>query len=116
MLGLCFCGREARGFYYERPIPVPRIKPLAKATAAPKVRCCSMVCLDVAFNRKGVMPELSKFETIAIAAVSAPAGAYIETVGDTDIANWSVATWDGFLECVVTSFTRKMRELVGSDA
>jgi len=62
------------------------------------------------------MPELNKFEKVALAAVSEPAGAYIEATGNTDMASWSIETWDGFLECVVTTYTSKMRELVGSDA
>jgi hypothetical protein len=114
MLGVCFCGREARGFYYQRPMPTPRTKSPVGTDAAAKVRCCSMACLDAVHAKGGVMPELSKFEKIALAAVSEPAGAYIEATGNTDMATWPVATWDGFLECVVAAYTRKMRELVGS--
>ena len=118
MLALCFCGREARGFYYDRPVPPTRMKSATPAAlpAFAKVRCCSMACLDIAYHRKGAMPELSKFEKVALAAVSEPAGAYIEATGNTDMASWSIETWDGFLECVVTTYTSKMRELVGSDA
>jgi hypothetical protein len=114
---LCFCGREARGFYYQRPAPITRVsrKHPTPAAASPKIRCCSLACLDVAHKRGGVMPTLSKFEKIALAAVSSPAGSYIEAVGNTDMATWSVETWDGFLECIVIAYTRKMRELVDSD-
>jgi hypothetical protein len=119
MLVPCFCGREARGFYYQRPAVTPRLTNKRTPVTPPKppppkVRCCSMACLDVAHNRRGAMPDMSKFEKIALAAVSAPAGAYIEATGSTDMATWPVETWDGFLECVVTSFAQKMRELADS--
>jgi Family of unknown function (DUF6511) len=119
-LALCFCGREARGFYYQRPVAPPRVPPKESGSfvepraAPPKVRCCSMARLDVAHKMRGTMPNLTKWEAAAIEAASDPAGEYIEATGTTDMATWSAETWFGFLECVIAAYARRMRELAES--
>lgn len=105
---VCHCGREAKGFLYERPRSGPKDKNLQ-----PKVWCCSMGCLDAAHGNKGMINP-TRHEITAIEAASGPAGEYIETLGRTDMATWSESEWMCFLECVITAYSDQMKQLTKS--
>jgi hypothetical protein len=107
-IGLCHCRREAGSFYYQRP--VARDKPPRR-----KVRCCSMRCLDAAYQNGGIMIDPTEHEIAAIEAASEPAGQYIESLGRSDMATWSRDEWLCFLECVVTGYTDELQRVSGSD-
>jgi hypothetical protein len=97
--GLCHCRREAHGFYYQRHL------------GDRQIWCCSMRCLDIAFERQGHMIDPTNHEIAAIQAASQPAGEYIEELGETDMATWSNDQWMGFLETVITAYTDEMGRL-----
>lgn len=60
------------------------------------------------------MIDLTEAEIAAIEAASEPAGAYIESLGRTDMATWTREEWMTFLECVVTGFTDEMQRLAAA--
>ena len=122
---ICFCGREARGFYYEPALAAgaPRVgkhsktgERISHTSLSLKVPCCSMACLAVVFHKKAVPPVLTKYETAALDAASVAAGKFIETTaGGTDMARWPVETWRDFLECVITAYAAELRAQVAVD-
>ena len=100
----CFCQREARYYYYQAPKTIL------------KVHCCSLRCLDIANDRMGVMIDPTEHEIVAIMGIADPAGQYIEQeIGNTDIGGWTHDQWLGFLECVVTLYSDKLRELASDE-
>lgn len=99
-------GRGARGFYYRKP---RTLEP------SPKIRCCSMKCLDIAYNRQGKMIDPTKKEIAAIEAASVLAGQYIDSIGKTDMATWSEFDWMNFIEAVVTGYSDEMQRLTADE-
>lgn len=61
------------------------------------------------------MIDPTEREIAAIRAASKPAGEYIESIGQTDMAQWSSAIWLGFLETVITAYGDEMGKLKDSD-
>jgi hypothetical protein len=57
------------------------------------------------------MIDPSPFEIDAIMAASDPAGEYLDSLGKTDLATMTEDEWYCFLECVVTAYQDKLREL-----
>jgi len=55
--------------------------------------------------------EPNDFEIEAIQTASEKAGAYIESLGQTDMAKWSYEQWMTFLETVYTSTRERLRQL-----
>lgn len=90
MTGICFCGRQARGFaWWLRGFdPVP---------------CCSMDCLKIAMKRKGHM-GLNFDEYTAVEAAGDKVGEFLERLGKTDLAALTREEWLDFVahayECV----------------
>lgn len=103
---LCFCGRAAKGFYYQKP----RGK---KQSQNPRVWCCSMKCLDVVCIGEGKVEGITEAEIAAIEESSGPAGAYLDALGITDLAQMGRNQWLGFLECVVTSYSDALQRIAG---
>lgn len=50
------------------------------------------------------MVDPTEQEIQAIMLASRPAGEFIESIGQTDMAKWSEEQWYSFLEVVVTGF------------
>jgi hypothetical protein len=82
----CFCGREARGFFFRLP-------------DTPTVHTCSMACLDIAHARNGNMalPTLTNDEFNSIMAASPEIGAFLEKLGKSDLATMTEEEWLDFL-------------------
>jgi hypothetical protein len=54
-------------------------------------------------------------EKAAMAAGSDAAGAYLESLGRSDLATLSPAEWKQLIEIVVTGYCDRLRELAGQD-
>lgn len=76
-----------------------------------------MRCLDIACERLGEMIDPTEHEIAALLSIAAPVGQYVESeIGWTDIEVWTHDQWLGFLECVVTLYSDKLRELASQGA
>ena len=75
-----------------------------------------MRCLDIACERLGEMNNPTEHEVAAIMGIADDAGRYIEKeIGWTDIEVWTHDQWLGFLECVVTLYSDKLRQLASDE-
>ena len=91
----CFCGREARGFFFRKP-------------GLTTIHTCSMPCLDIAHARNGEM-HITNDEFDSIMAASPEIGAYLERIGKSDLAAMSQVEWLDFLAhaySTICEFTR----------
>lgn len=62
------------------------------------------------------MVDPTEHEVAALLSIADPAGQYIEQeIGSTDIGVWTHDQWLGFLECVVTLYSDKLRELASEE-
>lgn len=102
---VCHCGRETKGFYYQKPLAGKR-----DVTERPITWCCSMECLDAAYGNTAMI-DPTEHEIAAIEACSEPAGQYIESLGRTDMASWSRDEWLSFLECVITGYIDELKRV-----
>jgi hypothetical protein len=89
------CRRDARGFAY-----LPEQGPLLKL--------CSMQCLEIITQWNGMIPP-NFHEQNALADASAQGGAYVESIGKTDLTTWSEAEWATLIEVIVTAFQDSLR-------
>ena len=55
-------------------------------------------------------PELN-----ALAAAGAEGGAYVESLGKTDLARFTAQEWDTLVEVIVTAFQDHLREAYADD-
>ncbi len=62
-------------------------------------------------EREKRMVDPSEHEQAALEAASAAGGAYLETLGKTDMARMTPDEWMGFLDAVVSGFQDKLAEL-----
>jgi len=99
------CRRDARGFGFEpRLIGVP----------APAVKLCSRTCQNITTRLTGMInPNLH--EQNALEAASAAGGAYVESLGRTDLASWTPEEWATLIDVVITRFQDSLRTAYADD-
>ena len=109
--GLCaVCRREPRGFgWFDAKFPVadPR-RDLSRR------RLCSRACQDICHRRHGMIDPTPN-EEAAMTAGGDAAGAYLESLGRSDLATLSPAEWRQLIEIVVTGYCDTLRELAAQD-
>ena len=109
--GLCaVCRREPRGFgWFDANFPVadPR-RDLSRR------RLCSRACQDICHRRHGMIDPTPN-EEAAMTAGGDAAGAYLESLGRSDLATLSPAQWRQLIEIVVTGYCDTLRELAAQD-
>lgn len=54
-------------------------------------------------------------ELNALAAAGAEGGAYVESLGKTDLARFTAQEWDTLVEVIVTAFQDHLREAYADD-
>lgn len=98
--------RTARGFGYTRP----------GNPASPVYHACSMACLDAIHrNRGSVMIDPDEHETKALDYASEMGGEYVESLGKANLADFTGEEWATLIECIVTNYGDKLRELLSND-
>jgi len=103
------CTRETRGFgWFDAGYRVgdPR-------RGASQRWFCSMTCQDICHGRRGMI-DPTKHEIAAMQAASPVAGEYIESIGKTDMAAFTVEEWMTLIEVIVTAYGDQLRELTDS--
>jgi len=73
------CRRDARGYGFA---------PSFIRIDAPAVKLCSRRCQDITGKLSGMI-DPNKHETDALLAASISGGAYVETIGKTDLSGWT---------------------------
>jgi len=99
------CRREARGLGYS-----PR---LTRANG-PDLWACSMRCLDIITRYNGMI-DPNEHEAAALRQASAVGGAYIESLGRSDLAQWSAQEWATLIDVVITAFQDHLQEAYTQD-
>lgn len=61
------------------------------------------------------MIDPNPHELNALAAASAEGGAYVESLGKTDLARFTAQEWDTLVEVIVTAFQDHLREAYADD-
>ena len=111
MSGLCVvCHREPRGFGWFDA----RFKVSDPRRDLTRRRLCSRTCQDICHRRRGMI-EPTPNEQAAMAAGGDAAGAFLESLGKTDLAALTTPEWRQLIEIVVTGYCDKLRELAGQD-
>ena len=110
-MSLCaVCRREARGFgWFDAGFKV--LDPRRDRT---RRRLCSRTCQDICHRRRGMIDPTPN-EQAAMAAGGDAAGAYLESLGRSDLATLSQPEWRQLIEIVVTGYCDTLRELAGHD-
>lgn len=99
------CRRDARGFLFA---------PQSIGISAPAVKLCSRRCQDITARLKGMInPNIH--EKTALAAAGAEGGAYVESLGRTDLATWSPEEWAALVDVIVTRFQDSLRTAYADD-
>lgn len=98
----CFCGRAPRGFAFQEPHDGP-------FGSHPITHCCSMHCLDITYRSHPVKPEVNESE--AVSRASGEVGAYLDTIGKTDLATMSEHEWNGFLLHAFKTIANQVRDI-----
>ena len=99
------CRRDARGFSFE-----PRLIKVQ----APPVKLCSRHCQDLTARLKGMIhPNIH--EQNALIAASEKGGAYVESLGKTDLITWSPEEWATLVDVIVTAFQDFLRTAYADD-
>jgi hypothetical protein len=99
------CRRDARGYGFA---------PRYIREEAPDSKQCSRRCQNITARLKGMI-DPNKHETNALAAASMSAGAYVEEIGKTDLANWSEQEWATLIDVAVTAFQDFLRQAYADD-
>jgi hypothetical protein len=94
------CRRSYRGLGWFNP----------KIPGSPVLRACSPECVNIIERRQGMI-DPTQHELEAMIEASQAAGEFIESIGITDLAEWSGDDWTRLIEAVVTTYTDKLREL-----
>ena len=103
---LCaICRRDARGYGFA---------PSFIRIDAPAVKLCSRRCQDITGKLSGMI-DPNKHETNALFAASISGGAYVETIGKTDLAVWTEQEWAALIDVIVTSFQDFLRQAYADD-
>jgi hypothetical protein len=103
---LCaICRRDARGFGFA---------PALIRVEGPSVKLCSRRCQDLVARWKGMI-DPNKHETAALAAAAVTGGEYVEAIGKTDLATWTVPEWATLVDTIVTAFQDSLRAAYADD-
>ena len=103
---LCaICRRDARGYGFA---------PSFIRIDAPAVKLCSRRCQDITGKLSGMI-DPNKHETNALFAASISGGAYVETIGKTDLSGWTEQEWAALIDVIVTSFQDFLRQAYADD-
>jgi hypothetical protein len=99
------CRRDARGSLFA---------PKSIGSSAPAIKLCSRRCQDITARLKGMInPNIH--EKNALADASAAGGAYVESLGKTNLATWSPEEWATLVEVIVTRFQDALRTAYADD-
>lgn len=99
------CRRDARGFGFA---------PSFIRIDAPAVKLCSRGCQDITRKLSGMI-DPNKHENNALAQACLSGGAYVETIGKTDLGSWTEQEWAALIDVVITSFQDFLREAYADD-
>jgi hypothetical protein len=99
------CRRDARGYGFA---------PSFIRIDAPAVKLCSRRCQDITGKLSGMI-DPNKHETDALLAASISGGAYVETIGKTDLSGWTEQEWAALIDVIVTSFQDFLRQAYADD-
>lgn len=61
------------------------------------------------------MIDPNKHETDALLAANISGGAFVETIGKTDLAGWTEQEWAALIDVIVTSFQDFLRQAYADD-
>ena len=61
------------------------------------------------------MIDPNKHETDALLAASISGGAFVETIGKTDLSSWTEQEWAALIDVIVTSFQDFLRQAYADD-
>lgn len=61
------------------------------------------------------MIDPNKHEVNALAAASVMGGAYVESIGKTDLATWQEAEWAELVEVIVTAYQDHLQNAYADD-
>jgi hypothetical protein len=78
------------------------------------VKLCSRRCQDITRKLSGMI-DPNKHETDALLAASISGGAYVETIGKTDLSGWTEQEWAALIDVIVTSFQDFLRQAYADD-
>jgi hypothetical protein len=98
------CPRPQRGFGWV-PVMYPPHHPKRLEGA---LWFCSRTCQLLHQRNKGMI-DPSNAERAAIDAAVQAAGAYIESVGRTDLMTWLPHQFDALIDVIVTAYTANLR-------
>ena len=99
------CRRDARGYGFA---------PSFIRIDAPAVKLCSRRCQDITGKLSGMI-DPNKHEINALLAASISGGAFVETIGKTDLTGWTEQEWAALIDVVVTSFQDFLRQAYADD-
>jgi len=99
------CRRDARGYGFA---------PSFIRIDAPAVKLCSRRCQDITGKLSGMI-DPNKHETNALLAASISGGAYVETIGKTDLSGCPEQEWAALIDVIVTSFQDFLRQAYADD-
>lgn len=99
------CRRDARGYGFA---------PSFIRIDAPAVKLCSRRCQDITRKLSGMI-DPNTHETDALLAASISGGAYVETIGKTDLSSWTEQEWAALIDVIVTSFQDFLRQAYADD-
>jgi hypothetical protein len=104
-----FCRREPRGYEYFNPL-APVGDPRREAS---RQRFCSLRHLDlwIAKVKGEIVEDLTPNEIKALEHAGDMAGEYVESLGRTDMAQFSREEWMTMIEVIVGGFSEKLGEL-----
>lgn len=72
--------------------------------------CDDPVCIGLGSKVFRMPKEMTQFEAFALSDAGEEAGAYLESVGKTDLAELNAEEWVTFLKTILFTFEKKMRE------
>ena len=104
------CRREPRGFGWfdaSHPVADPR-------RDASRRWLCSTHCQDIHHRRRGMIDPTPN-EQAAMEAGGEAGGAYLESLGKSDLAALAVEEWRTLIEVIVTGYCDHLRELAAQD-
>ena len=104
------CRREARGYGWFDA----RFKVCDPRRDRTRRRLCSRTCQDICHRRRGMIDPTPN-EQSAMAAGGDAAGAFLESLGKSDLAALSPAEWRQLIEIVVTGYCDTLRELAAQE-
>ena len=104
------CHREPRGFGWfdaTHRVADPRRDRTRR-------RLCSRTCQDICHRGRGMIDPTPN-EQAAMTAGGDAGGAYLESIGKSDLAALTSAEWRQLIEIVVTGYCDTLRELAAQD-